>query len=89
MIEGPKKKKEEQQSQLTLITGDSQRLIHQPKSIHGLDLGLHTYVVDVHFGIHEYPPTTWAWAIPKSDYRSCSPYWATSASVGEDGLIVA
>ena len=37
---------EDQQSGLTWILGGSQRLIRQPKNLHGLDLAPNTYVAD-------------------------------------------
>ena len=52
---------EDQQSQLTWTFGDSQRLSHQPKSIHGLDLSFYpTYGVEMQFGYHVGPSTTGA-----------------------------
>lgn len=46
---------EVQQSQITWTLGVSQRLNHQPKSEHRLDVGLtplHTYVADEQLGCH-------------------------------------
>ena len=61
---------EDQQSQLTLIRGGSQRLNYQTKSKHQLDLAHATppcsHVEDVQLGLHVGPPRTGEWAVPES-----------------------
>jgi hypothetical protein len=46
----------------------TQRLNHQPKSEHGLDLGPtpHMYVTYMQLGLHVHPPTTGMGAVPES-----------------------
>ena len=51
--------KKDQQSLLTWILREYQKLNHQPKSIYRLDLySPSTYVADVHLGLHVDPPNT-------------------------------
>ena len=51
-LEEEKTPQENLQSQLTWVHG-SQRLNHQPKSIHQLELGPYIVVADVQLGLHE------------------------------------
>jgi len=58
MIEGPERatnSTEDQQNQLTWIFGDSQRLSHQLKRIHWLDVGPHTCITLVQLSLHVGP----------------------------------
>ena len=58
-IEGPEgvgTPQEDRQSQLTWTVEGFQRLSQQPKGIHGLDLGLCSYVADVQLGLQVGPP---------------------------------
>ena len=57
---------EDQQSQLSWLPGRSQRLNHQTKSIHRLNLGPGTYVADVQLRLHVGPPTTGVWPVPRA-----------------------
>ena len=56
----------EQQSQLNWTLGGYQRLTHQPKSVHGLNLAISMYVADVQLGLHVGSSKTWVGAIPKA-----------------------
>ena len=66
---------------MNLVPWGSQRLNHQPKSIHGLDLAPMPYVADVQLGLHVGPVTTAG--VGRGELtlsllpacRSCSPYW--------------
>ena len=55
---------EDQQSKLTWTLGGSQRMNHQPKSMHGLDLC--TDGADEQLGVHAGPPTIGAEAVSES-----------------------
>jgi hypothetical protein len=57
---------DDQQSQLTWILGGSQRLNHQPKSIHGLDLGNPHICSRVQRSLYPCPPTIGVGAVPKA-----------------------
>ena len=40
------------QNQLTWAYGGPQRLTHQPKRMHGKNVGAYTYVTDMQLGLH-------------------------------------
>ena len=56
---------EDKQSQLTWTLGGLQRLNHQPKSRHGLDLGP-PHIAEVQLGLHVGSPTTGAGVVPET-----------------------
>jgi hypothetical protein len=77
---------EYQQSQLPRTLGSSQRLNHQPKSIHGQDVPPHALLLQLMciLDLHVNSLTTGAGAIPKNSCLSMEHTLHCPDSVGED-----
>jgi hypothetical protein len=60
----------------------SQNLGHQPKSTHGLDLGPHTFVANVQFGLHVCPLTRGAGTVSISVLSHWIPFPHMDCLVG-------
>ena len=86
--EGIASPQEDQQNQLTWTFGGSQRLNHQPKSIHRLDLAPHPMYVQMCSLVFMWVPQQLERGLSLTllpGCRSCSFNWAASSGLSERG----